>query len=147
MIIRTSSENIEFQKLVAQLDAHLLVLDGVEHAFFSQFNGLENIKYAVIYFMDEKAVGCGGLKQIDLQTAEVKRMFVDSEYRGKGVAAKILVALETWAIELNFSRLCLETGVNNPIAQALYRKVGYEKIVNYGPYFGVESSVCMGKEI
>ncbi len=147
MIIRTTSENLEFQQLVAQLDAHLLILDGEEHAFFSQFNGLENIKYAVIYCIDHKAVGCGALKKIDVQTAEVKRMFVDPEYRGRGVAAKILAALEIWATELNFNQLCLETGVNNPSAQALYRKTGFVQIENYGPYFGVLSSVCMGKRI
>jgi GNAT superfamily N-acetyltransferase len=147
MIIRTTSENLEFQKLVMALDAHLLILDGEEHAFFSQFNGLENIKYAVIYCIDNKAVGCGGLKKIDLQTAEIKRMYVEPEYRGRGVAAKILTALETWATELDFNQLCLETGVNNPSAQSVYRKKGFEKIINYGPYFGVPSSVCMGKGI
>lgn len=147
MIVRTSSENPEFKKLVVQLDAILKILDGDEHEFFAQFNGIENIKNVVVYQIDNKAVACGAIKEYNSKIVEVKRMFVHPDYRKKGIAEEILKALEIWAKELNYSQLLLETGTNNPSAQSLYRKFGFAQIENYGPYLGVKTSVCMGKEI
>lgn len=147
MLTRTTSKNIDFQTLVTQLDVHLAILDGDEHAFFSQFNGLENLKNVVIYCIDNKAVGCGALKKIDSQTAEIKRMFVHPDYRGQTIASKILSELENWAKELKFSHLILETGKNNPDAIALYKKLSYSQTENYAQYKGVESSFCMKKTI
>ncbi|MEO6589269.1 MAG: GNAT family N-acetyltransferase, partial [Pyrinomonadaceae bacterium] len=58
---------------------------------------------------------------------------------------KILAELENWAKELNFSECILETGLKQPEAIRLYQKSGYETILNYGQYAGVENSVCMKK--
>jgi len=88
MTTRTISQNTDFQNLVKLLDAHLAILDGDEHAFFSQFNGLENLKNVVLYYNDNQAVGCGALKEIDTTTAEVKRMFVHPDFRGQAIAKK-----------------------------------------------------------
>jgi putative acetyltransferase len=147
MITRTTSENIEFQKLVNLLDAHLAILDGDEHAFFSQFNGLENLKNVVIYTTNNQVVGCGALKQINSKTAEIKRMFVHPNSRGQAIASQILSEIENWASELNYSSLILETGTNNPSAIALYHKSGYSQTENYLQYKGVASSFCMQKTI
>ena len=147
MLTRTTSQNIDFQNLVKLLDAHLAILDGDEHAFFSQFNGIENLKNVVIYIINNQAVGCGALKQIDRNTAEVKRMFVRPNYRGQAIAQKILRELENWATELDYNSLILETGTNNPSAISLYHKSGYSQTENYLQYKGVESSFCMQKMI
>jgi putative acetyltransferase len=147
MITRTTSENPEFQKLVTLLDAHLLILDGEEHEFFSQFNGIENIKNVVVYSVDNKVIGCGAIKEYNTQIAEVKRMFVQPDFRKQGIAEEILKALEIWAKELNYKQLYLETGINNPSAQSVYKKCNFIQIQNYGPYFGVVSSICMEKLI
>jgi len=79
--------------------------------------------------------------------AEIKRMFVRPERRGRGIARSILSELETWAGELGFLECILETGLKQPEAIELYRKSGYETIPNYGQYEGVENSVCMRKSI
>ena len=146
-IIRTNSENIDFQTLVVSLDAELQIRDGAEHSFYAQFNKIDNLSEVVVAYLNEIAVGCGAIKPYSDQTAEVKRMFVKLQNRGKGVAGKILAELETWAKELNFVECILETGFKQPEAIALYKKSGYEIIPNYGQYVGVENSVCMRKLI
>jgi len=78
---------------------------------------------------------------------EVKRMFVLPEFRGKGIATKILVELENWAKELLYNKCVLETGKRQPDAIALYEKNGYLKIPNYGQYANMENSVCFEKVI
>ena len=62
-IIRTNSKNKDFQALVKLLDAELAIRDGDDHAFYHQFNGLENIKYAIIMYENDTAIGTGALKE------------------------------------------------------------------------------------
>jgi len=145
--IRTSSGNKDFQFLVALLDKELSVRDGDEHAFYSQFNKIANIRNVVIFYVDEKAVGAGGFKEYLPGKVEIKRMFVLPEHRGKGIAFQILQELEKWAGELNYSECILETGKKQPEAIALYQKSGYKIIKNYGQYEKIENSVCMSKSI
>jgi GNAT superfamily N-acetyltransferase len=144
-IIRTDSGNEDFIRLVRQLDAYLAITDGDEHAFYDQFNKIQNIKNVVVCYKDQNAVGCGAIKEFSEGTMEVKRMFVSESHRGKGIAGRILAELETWAAELGYSRCILETGIRQVEAVALYKKSGYSIIPNYGQYAGVENSICFEK--
>lgn len=144
-IIRTNSENTDFIALTQLLDAELKVRDGEEHAFFAQFNKIDAIKYTIVVYEDEKAIGCGAIKHYETGIMEVKRMFVSLEYRGKGVASAVLRELETWATELEYTKCILETGYNQPEALQLYKKNQYEIIPNYGQYENIENSVCFAK--
>lgn len=145
--IRTDSQNPDFKNLVSLLDADLAITDGEEHAFYDQFNKLDSIKYVVMAFQDEWAVGCGAIKEFDSCTMEVKRMYVIQPERGKGIASKILSELENWAKGMSYSRCILETGIRQPDAIALYEKNGYLLIQNYGQYFGIENSLCFEKTL
>ena len=146
-LVRTNSDNLDFRELIALLDQDLQIRDGVEHSFYAQFNKIDKIRYVVVAYTDEKAVGCGAIKEYEKGVAEIKRMFVLPEWRGRGVAKSILSELEAWANELNFSECILETGLKQPEAIGLYQKSGYETIPNYGQYSGVENSVCMKKSL
>jgi len=146
-LVRTNSDNSDFRELVALLDADLQIRDGDEHSFYAQFNKVDKIRHVVVAYEDGKAVGCGAIKEYTKGVAEIKRMFVRAERRGRGIAGKILAELETWAKGLKFSECILETGLKQPEAIALYQKSGYETIPNYGQYSGVENSVCMKKLI
>jgi putative acetyltransferase len=144
---RTTSDNLDFEKLVVQLDAYLRVLDGDDHAFYAQFNKSSLLKNALICYENEIAIGIGAYKEYDSETVEIKRMFTLPEYREKGVAKTILSELENWAKEEKYSVSILETGFMQKDAIHLYKKVGYEVIENFGQYIGVENSICMKKNI
>lgn len=146
-ILRTTSENLDFQKLVKQLDAYLAIMDGDEHSFYDQYNKIDLLKNCIVIFEDETAVACGAIKAFDEQSMEIKRMFTLPEMRGKGIASKILNQLENWTKELGFSKTILETGIKQTEAIALYEKCGYKKIPNYGQYSGIENSVCYEKSL
>lgn len=146
-IIRTNSSNQDFIRLVKELDAYLAEKDGREHAFYDLYNKLDKIKYVVVAYENDQAVGCGAIKEYDKNTMEVKRMFTLPECRGKGVATKILNELEKWATELGYKKCILETGKRQPEAIALYKKSGYKTILNYGQYAGMDNSVCFEKEM
>jgi putative acetyltransferase len=146
-IIRTDSSDKDFTSLVKLLDADLAKRDGDEHAFYAQFNKTDHIKHVVIAYEDAVAVGCGAIKKFNEQSVEVKRMYVATGMRGKGVASQVLLDLEKWAHELGYEYCVLETGTRQPEAIALYKKNGYEIIPNYGQYAGVENSICFQKTL
>jgi putative acetyltransferase len=146
-IIRTDSTNEDFRELVLLLDEGLKITDGDEAGFFAQYNKINSLKNVVIAYLDGKAVGCGAFKEYEPKVAEIKRMFVREEARGKGIAAQILDELELWATELEFKTSILETGCLLTSAIRLYERSGYQRTPCYGQYIGVESSVCMKKEL
>jgi putative acetyltransferase len=145
MTVRTTSENLDFQNLLVLLDEALRLKDGEDHEFYAQYNKLDKINHAVVYYQDDVAIGCGAFKEFDSNSVEIKRMYVHPIFRGKGIASIILKELELWASELNYTNYVLETGKNNPEAIALYLKSGYEIFPNYGQYENMEASVCLKK--
>lgn len=146
-LIRTDSKNKDFIELVKQLDAFLAITDGDDHDFYNQYNGLDNIEHVIVGYMDSIPVACGAIKQFDAKTMEIKRMFTSEKSRGKGMASKVLVELEKWALELSFERCILETGIRQIEAVHLYKKNKYILIENYGQYAGIEESLCFEKKL
>jgi putative acetyltransferase len=144
---RTTSADNDFQKLVILLDKDLAIRDGDEHSFYAQYNKIVSIKNVVVAYINEEAIACGAFKEYDDNTVEIKRMYVEPTFRGKGIAQQVLAELELWAKENNCHTCVLETGKKQPEAIALYTKAGYNIIANYGQYEGVENSVCMRREI
>lgn len=134
-------------ELVQLLDEDLAIRDGDEHAFYHQFNKIDSLKNVVVLFVEDGAVSCGAFKPYSENSVEIKRMFTLLENRGKGLAAKVLTEIETWANELGFKSAVLETGINQPEAIGLYKKCGYVQIQNFGQYAGVENSVCFEKSL
>jgi DNA-binding MarR family transcriptional regulator/predicted GNAT family N-acyltransferase len=90
----------------------------------------------VVARLDGEPVGCGGLKTLDAQTGEIKRVWTAATARGIGVAGRIMQRLEEFAKEQGFIRLRLDTNRTLSEAQALYRKLGYHEIGRYNdnPY-------------
>ena len=146
-LTRTDSNNKDFIELVKQLDAYLAEIDGKDHSFYAQFNKIGKIKYVIVAYENEIAVGCGGMKEYSNDSVEVKRMYVPASMRGKGIASSVLSELEAWAKELNYKKCVLETGKRQPEAISLYKKNGYQKISNFGQYKNVDNSVCFEKEL
>ncbi|MBL7911908.1 MAG: GNAT family N-acetyltransferase [Bacteroidia bacterium] len=144
---RTTSDDLDYQKLVVELDKDLAIRDGDEHAFFAQYNKSDSIKHVVVAYENKVAVGCGAIKEYEKDIVEIKRMFVPVEKRGKGIASVILTELEKWATELKYKKCILETGKKMPEAIQLYKKSNYDLIKNYGQYAEVESSVCFEKQL
>ncbi len=145
ILIRTNSDNKDFQDLVVELDKDLAKKNGETNDFFAQFNKIDLMSNVVVALNDNLAVGCGAMKEYDKSTMEIKRMYVPIEMRGKGVAVAVLNELENWARELGYKRCVLETGDKMLEAVGLYKKSDYKIIKNYGQYENVASSICFEK--
>lgn len=146
-LIKTNAKDKDFVALIKLLDISLKVSDGDEHDFYNQFNGVDLIRYAVVAYWNDIPVGCGAIKEFDIETVEIKRMYTDTNYRGRKIATQILTNLEEWAKGLGYKRCILETGKKQPDAIRLYHKNKYQVIKNYGQYAGVKNSVCFEKRL
>ena len=145
--IRADSAHHDFRSLVRSLDEYLAEKDGDDHAFYDQYNQPHNIRHVIIAYQNEEPVACGAIRGISPGVTEVKRMYTKPAFRGRGYAAAVLGELEKWARELGFRKCVLETGLRQTEAVRFYGHNGYRRIPNYGPYAGVENSLCFEKEI
>ncbi|TNE59082.1 MAG: GNAT family N-acetyltransferase [Bacteroidetes bacterium] len=144
-LVRTDSNDPDFIELVRQLDAELAERDGEEHAYYAQFNTIDQIRHVVVAYEQGAPASCGAIKQFTPDTMEVKRMYTRPGSRGKGMATVVLGELEQWAARLGYTKCVLETGIRQPEAICLYEKSGYKPIPNYGQYAGVANSRCFQK--
>ena len=144
---RTTSDNIEFHKLIKDLDKDLAKKNGIKNDFFAQYNQIDFIQHVVLAYENNEVVGCGAYKQFDEETVEIKRMFVPIQHRRKGISRKILNELELWARNENYNFAVLETGEQMTEAIGLYQTNGYEVIPNYPPYENENTSICFKKII
>ncbi len=146
-LLRTDANNLDFKDLIILLDAGLAISDGKNHQFYTQFNKTDQINYVIIAYQNSKAVACGAIKKYDENTMEVKRMFTSTQSRKKGIAGMILSELQNWAIEMDYTRLILETGIRQKEAISLYTKTNFILVPNYGQYAGIETSLCFEKRL
>lgn len=91
------------------------------------------------------AIGCGAIRPIDQNIAELKRMY--AKISGVGIGTKILTYLEEQAQKLKYSTLWLETRLVNQRAVMFYEAKGYHRIANYGKYSGNPEAVCFEKHL
>ena len=85
----------------------------------------------LVVYEDGEPIACGGIRALPDRTAEVKRMYVVPDARGRGIGAQLLERLEDEARRLGYRRLRLDTGAQLNEAQALYRGAGYAEIDDY----------------
>ncbi|MDX2594327.1 MULTISPECIES: GNAT family N-acetyltransferase [Streptomyces] len=110
--------------------------------------------YLIVYDELDRPVATGGWRSQDDNDegnadgdAELKRMFVVSQMRGRGLARRILAALEEDARAAGRLRMVLETGTKQPEAIALYTSCGYEPCDKFGYYRHYEDSRCYAKAL
>jgi GNAT superfamily N-acetyltransferase len=97
--------------------------------------------------LDGAPAGCGGFSRLDSDTAEVRRMYVVPEARGRGIGRAILMGLVNAARELGYARVRLETGNQQHEAMGLYRAAGFRATPCWGPYADDPKSVCLELEL
>jgi putative acetyltransferase len=140
----------EVQALLAESDAYYVNL------YPAESNHLENsddLKKPNVLFVgcrvDGELVASGAAKivQDNDSYAEIKRVFVVNDYRGKGLSSKVMRFLETELQGRGVSLFRLETGVKQPEALGLYRKLGYLERGPFGSYRADPYSVFMEKQV
>jgi ribosomal protein S18 acetylase RimI-like enzyme len=108
--------------------------------------GIQSAEFVVAY-LNGWPIGCGAMRLIGPVLSELKRVFVEPDFRGQGVASSIVGFLEERAKSRGADFIRLECGEKQPEALALYEKLGYCRIDRFGEYVNDDSSVCMEKRL
>lgn len=98
---------------------------------------------------DGTLLGCGALKALDSEHAEVKSMRTTPAARKQGIASKMLLHILNHAKAEGFSRISLETGPQDFFlpARQLYTKHGFQLCGPFGDYKLDPYSVFMTKDL
>jgi putative acetyltransferase len=143
-------ESADARRLVAALDADLASRYSPDQMYGMNLKPEQlapGLGTFVIARADGRAAGCGALRLLDETTAELKRMYVEPDLRGQGIAKEVLTSLEATARSLGAHRLVLETGIYQAEAIGLYRRLGFSPIDCFGEYAGAAASLCFEKRI
>ena len=111
------------------------------------YNASDDIPDVLIVYSDDIPVACGGLKRYSENDAEIKRVWVEPEYRRHHLAQEIMIRIEEKASRLGFKRVILQTRPIMEDAVGLYEKLGYTLIENYPPYDKLKGAICFAKEL
>lgn len=97
----------------------------------------------------EDLAGCGAIKELNSTQAEIKSMRTANNYRGKGVAIKIMEHILRVAADRGYQQLSLETGSMDFFipARKLYERFGFNYCGPFADYPEDPHSVFMTKKI
>jgi putative acetyltransferase len=101
----------------------------------------------LIAWLGGRAVGCAAIRPMEPGVAEFKRMYVEPGVRGRGIARRLLAALDTRAREMGYTAVRLETGLRQPAAMRVIESSGFVRIPPYGNYDVNELSACYEKRL
>lgn len=101
----------------------------------------------LVAYLDGEPLGCGALRPLEETVAEVRRMYVARQARGRGIARAILRELEAAAFRFGYRILRLETGNRQQSAMSLYESCGFRRIEPFGEYLDDPTSVCYEKAV
>jgi GNAT superfamily N-acetyltransferase len=85
----------------------------------------------VVYAGAAGPAAVGAIRRFDEDTAEIRRVFVAPEHRGRGAGRTLLAVLEEAARAAGYARARLDTGSRQPEALALFRSAGWQPIADY----------------
>ena len=86
----------------------------------------------LLAFQQGRAAGCVALRPLDRQIAEMKRLYVHPDYRGKGVGRALVDGVIAEARSIGYERMRLDTIESSMTdAIALYRRKGFREIAAY----------------
>ena len=133
----------EYQALLAdRLDAPPA---DPEHIFASPDSFTGPGSALLVAYDGEDPVACGGLRALDAETGEIKRMFVTAHARGRGHARALLDELERRAAAAGQRRLRLITTEVLAEARGLYESAGYAVVAS--PREGARQDYLMEKRL
>lgn len=148
-IRRESIASATAARLIGALNAELLERypeDGTQNHFRLDHDEVAEGRGAfLIVYMHGAPVGCGAVRCLDADTAEIKRMYIEPDSRGRNLGQSLLAALEAEAKRLGVTRLVLETGPRQPEAIAVYRHAGFVPIAAFGEYQEHQLSTFLSK--
>ncbi len=133
-------EHVQQMRSITPLESvHALDLDGLRRPGITFWSVLD----------DDCLVGCGALRRLNADHAELKAMRTRPTRKRSGIASLLLAHIITQAQRAEFNRISLETGAAPFFlpARKLYEKFGFEYCEPFADYRPDRSSAFMTREL
>ena len=85
----------------------------------------------LVAYIEDRAVGCVGLKKFEEGACEIKRLYVLPEFRNLGIGKSLNAAIISKAKTLGYTMILLDTNAEMEAAVNLYRRSGFVEIPAY----------------
>jgi putative acetyltransferase len=157
--IWTDGTNADFKKLNEKMEEYYNALSGgsENRMRFIPLSRPEDIRDVLIAYDGGVPVACASFRKFagfltqggDAPggIAEIKRVWVEKEYRGRGIAKTMLPAILARARQRGYRTAVLQTRTSCREAISLYRSLGFERISCYPPYDTMPEAVCCRREL
>ncbi len=137
----------EDYELATQLIQEYASKLGVDLSFQNIQDELKNISteygrptgtFILAYIDGHQLVGCAGIRKLEGDICELKRMYLRDEARGLGIGKSLLRASIKLGSELQYAKMRLDTLPSMQSAIGLYEKEGFYEIeaYRYNPVVG-----------
>lgn len=123
-LFREYAASLDFDLGFQNFDAELLQLD-------RQYGLPEGGLILVLESETGLAIGCVGVRKLEGQIAELKRMYIRDAHRGKGIGKELINKALELSVELGYTRMRLDTIGTMKAAIALYQQAGFYEIEAY----------------
>ena len=100
----------------------------------------------LLAMVEDKVAGCAALRSLDVETGEMKRVYVRPAFRGLGLGRMLAESILHESRAAGYRRVRLDTLRSMVGAQQLYRELGFREIAPYGDN-PVAGAVCLELEL
>ena len=140
-IILSSILSPEVLQLFSEHDDFIISFLGNDSIYYTRYSANENILNVWVAYCDDVPVGCVAYRIKSSGIGEVKRMFIKSECRGRGISKSLLAAVEEHAKKRGDHTLYLDTKATLEPAFSLYRRYGFVETSRNGLYVELEKKI------
>lgn len=142
--MRIVSMNITDQdvlQLFSEHDDYMIDFLGDDRWCYTRYSENENIESVWIAYSDNSAMGCVAYRKKSDGIGEIKRLFIRSEFRKKGISKKLLDTVESYAKKQGCYTLFLDTRITLEPAVSIYRNFGFSIVFQQGLYIQMEKKL------
>lgn len=122
-------------------DDYMLDFLGDDRQCYTRYGEHEQLEQIWAAYSEGISTGCIAYRTKAAGVGEVKRLFVLPEYRGNGIAKKLLNTVECYAKERGCHTLFLDTRITLEPAFSFYRSAGFAVVFQQGLYVQMEKNL------
>ena len=140
-IVSVDAHDAAVLALFSEHDDFMQDLLGEDRACYTRHTPAENIEKVWVAYEENVPIGCVAYRAKSDGVGEVKRLFVKSEYRGRGISKALLSELKSCAKAEGCTKLFLDTRITLEPAVSLYRSFGFKITFQQGLYIQMETVI------
>ena len=128
-------------QLFSEYDDYMIHFLGDDKKYYTRYSKKEHLEKVWIAYVDNLPVGCIAFRRKAAGVGEVKRLFIQQDYRGRGISKVLLKTVADFAEREDCHTLYLDTRITLQPAFFIYRAFGFRVVFQEGPYIQMEKKL------